>query len=194
MMVLPCSGFRGYQTLRGLSVGVACVLMGWLMLAVTACPATAEEPGEAKGELPGAGAGEARVTPGEISEAFRERDGLPVRWVLVAIGVMLVGVAAISLGRVLWRYARGEVTLRPLPAVRFVRWAEQCGLSRSQQWLLWRIARQQGLPTPLTLLLSPRTLRVHGHLYIEARGEASRSDRRGLCAVRRRVFGDRPYS
>ena len=173
---------QGYQTLRGLSVGVTCLLMGWL----TACPATAQELAE--------GGSGARVTPGEISEAFRERDGLPVRWVLVAIGVMLVGVAAISLGRVLWRYARGEVTLRPLPAVRFVRWAERCGLSRSQQWLLWRIARQQGLPTPLTLLLSPRTLRVHGHLYIEARGDDSRSDRRALCAVRRRVFGDRPYS
>ncbi len=82
------------------------------------------------------------------------------RWLLlVALLVLLAGVA-------LWLYRlhrRKVLTTGPMGL--FHRTANELGLGLTEQWLLYRVATQQGLPTPLTLLLSPATLRRHGYAY-----------------------------
>ena len=49
-------------------------------------------------------------------------------------------------------------------------------LTAADLWLLYRIARQQRLPTPLTLLMSPATLRHHAGRFTESFG-AGRTER-----------------
>lgn len=54
---------------------------------------------------------------------------------------------------------------RSRPLLVFMHLARVLPLSWSDQWLLWRIARFQQLPSPLTLMLSPATLRHHALTY-----------------------------
>lgn len=78
----------------------------------------------------------------------------------------------------LWRrYQTGQ--LRSSPLMIFHHVARRRGLSLADQWLLIRIAKHQSLPTPLTLLLSSRTLRCHASHYVRdlrptRRGQARR--------------------
>lgn len=59
--------------------------------------------------------------------------------------------------------------LRSEPLSQFNKVAKQLGLTRGQRWLLWRIARRFGLPTPMTLLLAPGTLYHHASAWAKAR-------------------------
>ncbi len=69
--------------------------------------------------------------------------------------------------------------------------ADEFGLSGPQKRLLSRISRSQGLPSPITLLLSPTTLNHHADAYFENRG-ISDADllREQLAILRIQLFHD----
>lgn len=82
--------------------------------------------------------------------------------------------------------------LEAAPLMTFRRIAVKLDLSLSQQWLLVRIARQQALPSPLTMLLSPATFAHHAALYLEhARPSRRHRERITLNAIARLLF-DQP--
>ena len=58
--------------------------------------------------------------------------------------------------------------LRSKPMVIFHQIARQAGIAPGDEWLLVRIGRQQALPTPLTLLLSPGTFNHYAQAYLRA--------------------------
>lgn len=101
----------------------------------------------------------------ELSKAFRARgsdgtDYLPTGTVVIATLAVIAVVVAVYL----WR-ARAKRQTRVTPVQTFHRIADELGLALKQQWLLVRISRQQSLPSPVTLLLSPHTLRYHAEAY-----------------------------
>jgi hypothetical protein len=62
-------------------------------------------------------------------------------------------------------------------------------LSPADQWLLLRIARQQALPGPATLLMSTRTLRVHGAAFVRHAAVVRKKQRlKRIAAIRRRLL------
>ncbi len=92
------------------------------------------------------------------------REGDPnsatAKW-LMGLGAALV-VALLAL----WLWERHKLHRdRPRPIRIFLRTARGAGLAAADLWLLYRIARRRGLPSPLTLLLSPATLGHHAQLY-----------------------------
>lgn len=122
----------------------------------------------------------------EISRHFGSGGGFSFEWLLIAVGLVLFAIGVVSL-RTWWKTRH----LRSSPLLVFNRVAAACGLSLGDRVLLWRIARQQALPTPLTLLLSPTTLRHHARAYADARGFAGRAAlMQRVATLRRRLFAD----
>ncbi len=95
---------------------------------------------------------------------------LPSLWVLI---LLVVGVVGMVVALIHLRARRRHEESAPLGA--FLEAAAVLGLSWRQRLLLVRIARQQKLPTPLTLLLSAGTMTHHGRLYAESVGPYRRS-------------------
>src|SRR5690606_27778682 len=111
----------------------------------------------------------------QISEHAGNDATLSTGWVVLAVGLFLALVGALSL-RHWWRTRRE----RPTPVLTFMALARQLGLSLSDQWLLIRLSMRQKLPTPITLVLSPGTLRHH------ARAAAARLGHRRSAKLMRR--------
>lgn len=82
--------------------------------------------------------------------------------------VILAGVAIIvSLS--IWLMKRVRRTAPDAPPMSvFDEAAANLGLSITERWLLVRIAKQQKLPTPLTLLASSQTLAHHANAFIKS--------------------------
>ena len=99
-----------------------------------------------------------------IRDHFSSKSMIPVEWIIIGAGVVLLIVAALAIYR-LWSH-RHE---RSAPLLVFNRVAASQGLKLADRWFLWRIATQQTLPTPLTLLLSPPTLFHHGRSFAASR-------------------------
>lgn len=95
----------------------------------------------------------------EISENWGS-NSIPMPVVLVSVGFLVLVLGIFGSIR-LYRTRRQ----RSRPGVIFHHLARGCGLSVADELLLWRVARQQALPTPTTLLLSARTLRHHARRY-----------------------------
>lgn len=107
-------------------------------------------------------------------------------WLLIGLGGVLVAMSLLSL-RAWWRM-RDQ---RPAPLLTFLQVCRLIDLPWADRWLLWRIARRQHLPSPLTLLLCPVTLRHHGRAYAETVGLANPAGRlRRVASLRRRLFGE----
>ena len=91
---------------------------------------------------------------------------------LLSLGFLTVGLSLLL--QVVWllrswrRYHSHHVRERPFWTFRRV--AISVGLDWRQQWILIRIARQQGLVSPLALLLPVATLRHHAQRYVESIG------------------------
>jgi hypothetical protein len=121
----------------------------------------------------------------EISRNFGEGGQASFEWLLIAVGLILFLIGSVSL-RTWWRTRH----LRPSPFWTFHHVAMRCGLTLGERVLLWRIARQQRLPSPLTLLLSPATMRHHARAYARvnapAAGRAAFMHR--VARLRRKVF------
>lgn len=96
----------------------------------------------------------------DISEHWGQTT-LPLSIILISVGLVAILLGVLSAMRV-YRSRRQ----RSMPLVTFHRLARGCGLSLTDQWLLWRVARHQALPTPLTLMLSTRTLHHHVRQYL----------------------------
>ena len=67
---------------------------------------------------------------------------------------------------------------------------EGLGLTLADRWLLIRIAHQQALPSPLTLVLSESTFGYHFEQYAQAVGvkRAAKIQRR-VDRIKRVIFG-----
>ncbi len=119
-----------------------------------------------------------------IGEHFRGGSAMSLGWIAAAAGLLMLLLVVLSM-----RKLRDRAEASSAPMLVFRRVAEHAGVSLSDQWLLIRIARQQQLPTPLALLLSPGTLMHHGAAYA-----AGLSDRRRrvtlirLDALRQELF------
>ena len=107
-----------------------------------------------------------RSTLDEISAHFDSGAMIPLEWIAIASGLVIVVISTIS-----WYRRHKTRHLRSHPSAVFRRAAREARLSFSQQMLLWRIARQQALPTPLTLLLSATTLRHHASAYASTKSK-----------------------
>jgi hypothetical protein len=102
-----------------------------------------------------------------------------IGYMLMVVGaVVLLGGAAMLMRRLV-RF------LRPVRV--FMAVARAVGLSYPECWWLWRVARAQQLINPLTLLMSPETLRFHVEEYAGRSRGAGRLRHR-LEAIGRRLF------
>ena len=107
--------------------------------------------------------------------------------VLVALGLVLLLASIWG-----WRWHQRR-HLRSEPIRVFHQVASQVGMSLKQQWLLVRIARQQHLPTPLTLMLSGKTLEHHAQAYLQAASDRRRDALKGqIHAVVALLFDQSP--
>jgi hypothetical protein len=98
-----------------------------------------------------------------VREAFRQdhpTGSIGAWWMLILAGALV----ALFIAMRALRWAR-ERRLRSRPMRVFHHLAGELGLRLADQWLLVRIARQQALPSPLTLILSSSTLRHHGERF-----------------------------
>jgi len=122
----------------------------------------------------------------EVSENWGSDATAPMPWIILAAGVLLLVLGIVLLVR-WWRRRH----LRSRPWAVFNELATIAGLSLSDRWLLMRIARQQALPTPLTLLLSGRTLRIHARDYAANQPPWRRAAiMQRVASIRRDIFGN----
>ena len=129
----------------------------------------------------------AQLSREELAKALRggfERES-------AAPGLLLVFGAAL-LGGMIWLGWRNR-TIHPsadrTPLRIFNDLARQFHLSLIDRWLLIRIAQVQGLPNPITLLISPRTMRHHAEAYSQSFSSRRRRHLlRKVASLRRVVF------
>lgn len=108
------------------------------------------------------------VTREELARSMREafdRDSS-------AGNLLLVFVLALGLA-MLWFYWRNRTvhaheTAAATPLHLFHELSRDLAIPLLDRWLLVRISREQLLPTPITLLVSPRTLRHHAAGYAQS--------------------------
>ncbi|MCX5661106.1 MAG: hypothetical protein NTW19_15575 [Planctomycetota bacterium] len=98
-----------------------------------------------------------------VREAFRNDGDFTVlfRWVIALFALIVLMLGAVAVQR--WIQQR-RLASRPIRV--FHSLANDLNVPLGDQWLLVRIAHQQNLPTPLTLLLSPTTLHHHASGFV----------------------------
>lgn len=126
-----------------------------------------------------------RVNLREVQYHFSGDSMIPIEWIVVATGLVLLVIGAMSLYR--WWKTRH---LRSNPMLVYYQIGVGLDLSLSDLWLLYRIARREHLPTPLTLMMSPNTLHHHAERYVE-RMSPGRAEviTRHVARISRTVFG-----
>lgn len=104
-------------------------------------------------------------------------------WMLLALGGVLGIAFSVTYSRQLAR------RLQPLWIYRRI--ATDLHLTIKQQWRLYRIARQQQLTSPLTLLLSPATFTHHTSAYLsQVQPRKLPSHETQVRGLREHLFGD----
>ncbi len=78
---------------------------------------------------------------------------------------LLTGLLLVLFVLRMWQRHKTQAS-RARPAATFLAVAWSLRLRWRDQWLLLRVARQQRLPSALTLLLSPATLQHHAQRYV----------------------------
>ena len=96
--------------------------------------------------------------------------------------VLSLGGLVLALAALLWGVERLRSRRRPHPLALFRRVALDMGLDGADRRLLIRIARQQGLPSPLTLLVSSATFAHHVRAYAQTRQGGGGGRLRGQAA------------
>jgi len=95
-------------------------------------------------------------------------------------------------GAMLWLAWRNRTLHAPADATPlrlFNDLARELHLSLMQRWLLIRIARAQNLPSAITLLVSPHTLRHHAAAYSKSLSNRKRTRTlKQIATLRRSVF------
>lgn len=123
----------------------------------------------------------------QISEHHNQgfRHDVPWDLLLVGLGTTMIVIVVISMRR--WWLARHN---DPSPLVLYSAIARKAGLSLTDRFVLWRIARTQDLPTPIALLLAKGALRHYAQQYAAGRPLKSqhRLDRR-IAHIEAELFG-----
>lgn len=122
----------------------------------------------------------------EIVDHWGGRGGhvISMNWLLVGASGLAVVIGGLWLRQ---RYQHHVV--RPNPIRIFHRTARAVGLNLADQWLLTRIARQQVLPSPLTLLVSAHTFRFHTDQYAQSLPPGRRASvKRHLSTIAHTLF------
>jgi hypothetical protein len=108
---------------------------------------------------------------------------------VTGFSIAAVGLIVLMLAIWGWKYNQ-QRHLRSTPMAIFHRIAGHLHLNLQQQWLLLRIARQQTLPSPLTLMLSSATLEHHASQYAKQMPQRRRSEFNArITAIRSTLFG-----
>ena len=124
----------------------------------------------------------------EISRHFSSGGSIAPHWLFIAGGLLLLIMAGVSLRT--W-YRNRHLHSSPLSVFNQV--AAACQLSNRDRLLLWWIARRQNLPSPLTLMASPTTLRHHAELACQDRSRISKAHHlRRIARLRRQLFHESP--
>lgn len=112
----------------------------------------------------------APVVPPTNEEMFTNwqwiTDGEPLMstpWAVAIISIILVFVMILQL--IKWRKTKNR---QDGPLLVFNQVARKLGLDISTQWFLIRMAQQQNLPTPLTLLICDSTFSYHAKSYVKS--------------------------
>lgn len=109
-------------------------------------------------------------TPPNVDEIFANWQWInnadPLMSPLWAVVAMSVIVAVMVVLRIVkWRNSKNRVDG---PLLVFHQIAKQLELDITTQWLLIRVAQQQNLPTPLTLLICDSTFAHHAKAYVKS--------------------------
>lgn len=105
----------------------------------------------------------------------------------MVVAVCLITGLATGLGIRSWLQRRHD---KRAPLRTFKQLANEIGIGSGDQALLVRIARQQALPTPLTLLLSSATFEHHLQRYIDTLTSFERDRvKQTMTALERGLFG-----
>jgi len=130
----------------------------------------------------------ARPSIDEIQRHLSSDGLIPSHWILIAAGAIIVLLTGLSIAR--WWKHRDE---HSHPLLVFSTTAGFAGLSYPEQWALLLLAHQQGLASPLTLMLSPDTFDHHAKAYLESRLTFRREPvRRRLNQIRAHLFDGQP--
>jgi len=113
------------------------------------------------------------------------KDLFPIKPFLVAVLVLAVFLV------VMWVWKSGQIRrLRSTPVRIFNEVVDGLGLTFADRWLLIRIAHQQALPSPLTLVLSEATFGHHLEQYTQTVGARRRAKIQSRVArIKRVLFG-----
>ena len=84
-------------------------------------------------------------------------------WAVVAMSVIILVMLVLRI--IKWRNSRNR---EDGPLLVFHQIARQLELDITTQWLLIRVAQQQNLPTPLTLLICDSTFSHHAKAYVKS--------------------------
>ena len=114
-------------------------------------------------------------------------DGLiTTHWLFIAAGIVFVLLSTVSI--VQWWKHRHE---HSHPWLIFMSTARFAGLGFREQWTLFRIAHQQKISSPLTLMLSPGTFDHHVKAHLDTcPGWRREARRRTSQSIRDHLFGD----
>lgn len=107
---------------------------------------------------------------------------------LEVVGYFALAAGAVAVGWLAWVYARWAWQ-RTGPLRLFLRLAAELKLNRVQAWWLWRVARHQGLVSPITLLLSPATHDHHVQQFLQDRPALNGVPPEPLAMARQQLFG-----
>lgn len=114
-----------------------------------------------------------KAEPVNLGDVFRKHwhsDDLVDTNLLLVAACILFGILLIMYS--MRTFKQRKHSAHPLTTFNVI--AAELKLSMSEKWLLVRIARQQDLPTPLALLLSPATLRHHALRFASDLGPAGK--------------------
>ncbi|HAI11713.1 MAG TPA: hypothetical protein DCM28_08410 [Phycisphaerales bacterium] len=109
-------------------------------------------------------------TPPNVDEIFTNWQWInhsdPLMSPLWAIAIMSVIIFAMLVLRIIkWRRSSNR---QDGPLLVFHQVAKQLEIDITTQWLLIKVAQQQGLPNPLTLLICDSTFAHHAKAYIKS--------------------------
>jgi hypothetical protein len=121
-----------------------------------------------------------------ISDNFSGEGLIAPHWLIIAAGLVMLILSTVSIAQ--WWKHRHE---NSHPWLVFMVTARLAGLGYALQWTLFRVAQQQRLASPLTLMLSPGTFDHHVKAYLDTRSGWRREGlRRKTQAVRDGLFSD----
>lgn len=133
------------------------------------------------------------VNPGqeyfnEINKNFSSDGLISTHWLLIAAGAVLLLLSCISIAR--WWKHRDQ---HSHPLLVFFGTARLAGLGITDRWVLVRIARQQSLSSPLTLMLSPATFDHHVKAFLAScPGWQRERTQRRAHTIRQTLYSDHP--